>query len=109
VSGFKPVAGYFERQPDPEFGSVVPRCLDHNGKHFCTARQTLIASQGGMIMMMLDVGKGGLFFELTPAGVRRFCDDLLTVADKVEAEHANRSNELLAEVLKRPPPEQPAT
>lgn len=101
MSGLKPVDGYFERQPDPEFGSVVPRCFDHDGKHFCTARQTLIASQGGMIIMMLDTGKAGLFFELTPAGVRRLCDDLLEVTRKVEDAHAEASKQQLADVLKR--------
>lgn len=104
MSGFRKVPGYFEREPDPEFGSVVRRCFDHDGKHFCTAQQTLIASQGGMIIMMLDTGKAGLFFELTPAGVRRLCDDLLHVAAKVEAEHAAQANDLLAQALNRRPP-----
>lgn len=81
-------AGYFERLPDPDLGTTIPHCFDRDdGKHFCMAHQSLVGSKGGLILLMIEAEKGGLFIEMTPAGIRQFCGDLLGVADKIEAKH----------------------
>jgi|GEM_PF-3482347 len=102
ATGMLRVPGYFERGPDPDLGTTTPRCFDRpDGKHFCMAHSTLVGSKGGLIIVSMEAGKGGLFLELSPEGVRRLCTDLLTVADKIETQHAATSNALLAQTLAR--------
>ena len=104
ATGMRRVPEYFERGPDPDFGTTTPRCFDRpDGKHFCMAHATLVASKQGLILLAMEAGKGGLFIELTPAGVRQLAGDLLAVADKVEAQHAATSNAMLADTLARKP------
>ena len=94
--------GFYERKPDPDLGTTTPHCFDrHDGKHFCMAHQTLVASRGGLILLMIEDGKQALFIEMTPAGIRQFCGDLLGVAEKIEAQHVASSNEQLAATLAR--------
>lgn len=105
MTAFRKAEGYFERQPDPEFGATVGHCIDRDdGKHFCMAGGVLIASQEGHIALLLETAGGGLFVKLTPAGIRQLCGDLLTVADKVEAAHMADASQLLARTLSRRPP-----
>lgn len=96
---FNKVDGYFERQSDPEFNAINPQCFNRDGAHFCSAVHTFVASQGGMVILSMEAGSAGLFISLTPAGVRRFANDLLGVADKVEADHAETANAQLAATL----------
>ncbi len=107
ATGMLRVPGYFEHGPDPDYATTTPRCFERpDGKHFCMAHQTLVGSRRGLIIVSMEAHKGGLFIELTPAGVRRLAGELLTVADKVEAQHATEVNALLAQTLaRRPDPE----
>lgn len=96
--------GYYERQPDPDMSTTIPHCFDRDdGIHFCMAHQTLVGSKGGLILLMIEAEKSGLFIEMTPAGIRQFCGDLLGVADEIEAEHVETSNAQLAATLARKP------
>lgn len=105
---FQPVPGYFERKPDPDMGTTTPHCINRpDGKHFCMAHQTLVASKGGLILLMIEDDRQALFIEMTPEGIRQLCGDLLNVAAKVEAQHVATSNTQLAEALAKPPDEKP--
>lgn len=104
ATGMLRVPGYFEHQPDPDFATTIPRCFERpDGKHFCMAQQTLVGSRQGLIIVSMETGEGGLFIELTPAGLRRLAGDFLMVAEKVEAQHAAASNALLSQTLARKP------
>lgn len=105
VSGCEKADGYILRPYDPDFSASAPApFIGPEGVVFRPAYNQLVASQDGMVLVMLDDEDVGLFAKLTPESVRILAHDMIRVADKVEAESALRSNAQLARVLSQRPP-----
>lgn len=105
VSGCQKADGYIDRTMDIDLAAIAPSpFIGPEGVLFCAAVNQFVASQDGMILVMLDDEDVGLFAKLTPESVRIFAHDMIAVADRVEAESTQRSNAQLARVLSQRPP-----
>ena len=96
---FQKADGYFERNADPDLNAIAPQCYESDGAHYCPAAVSYCSQIGGMVVFSMAAGRAGLFISFTPEGIRILANDLLGVADKVEAEHAQTANAQLAATL----------
>lgn len=100
-ANFHKADGYLEREPDADFAATNPRCFSADGVHYCGASACYAMSANGMVIVAMDRGPNGLATHFTPAGIRQLCADLLPIADRIEAENAEKANAQLAATLAR--------
>lgn len=98
-----------EQCDDPEIFLLGQQCIEVDGKHYCAGGHFMIgtrsAEDSSSIAMMLGKGHTGLHWQHTVHGARQLAQQLLQMADRLEAEQAAAARAMLTATLGKGTPD----
>lgn len=98
-----------KRDGDPEFMDLGQQCLELDGCYFCPAEAVMAVSERRpgktVITVLLARNRIGLAWRFTAPGAREMAEQLLAMANELEAEQLDAAKAQLAETLQKRNPQ----